>query len=315
MSELSDLPAAPRLTGRRWVTYLGYLTLWEAAARMPGPVAWRLPASVGDLWHRFAPDEQRRQVRANLARAAGHPPDGDLDRLVRDAYRSYARYWLDSFRVHTLDPDDVRARTEDVGTGVVDEVRADGRGAILVTGHLGSWEVGAFFSTERGWRLTVVAEVVEPRPLFERFVRLRRGLGLGVVPLVRGGDMLSRLEAVVRDGGTATLLGDRDLTGKGPVVSFFGEPCRLPPGPAALARRTGRPVVPGAFFTTPRGWRARAHEPVDIARLDVEQGTQRVAHALEQLIGEAPEQWHVFVPNWLADREPDHPAVADARGG
>lgn len=308
-ASVEDLPPAPSMTPRQWATYLGYTVVWETAARLPRPVALRIPDRLGSLWYRFANDRQKQQVRRNQARVSGTRCPPDLERRVEDAYRSYARYWLDSFRAHRLDEDDVLGRTSNEGVEILDEVVAEGRGAILATGHLGSWDMGAFFSTARDWRLTVVAEVLEPRPLFERFVRLRQALGLGVIPLVRGGDMVARLEDVVRAGGTATLLADRDLTKKGPVVDFFGEPCRLPPGAASLARRTGRPVVPGAFLTSPTGWRAVVHEPVDIAHLSVEEGTQRVAAALEDLIRVAPEQWHVFVPNWLADREPDHPAL------
>lgn len=311
-ASLEELPPPDPMSPRQWITYVQYMAVWEAAARLPDPLAWRLPDVVGNAWHRLAPARQREMVRTNQARIAHHlgEPAAVLEERVPAAFRSYARYWLDAFRAHTLDADEVMERTVLQGDEHLDAVRADGEGAIVATGHIGSWDVGAFYSTRRGWELTVVAEVLEPRPLFDRFVRLRRELGLGVIPLVKGGDMIGRLEEVVRDGGTATLLADRDLTKKGPVVEFFGEPCRLPPGPAALARRTGRPVCVGAFLESPRGWRVRIYEPMDIAHLDVVDGTQRVAHALERLISEAPEQWHVFVPNWLAEREPDHPAVA-----
>ncbi len=311
-SALAELPPAEPMSVGQWATYLQYLVVWEAVALLPDSLAPGVARRVGAVWHRFAPRRQRRQVAANQARAAGHPPAEQLDRLVRRAYEGYARYWIDAFRAHRLDVDDVLSSTTDEGTEIIDEVRADGRGAIVATGHIGSWDIGAFFSTARGWRLAVVAEVLQPRRLFERFVRLRENLGLEVVPLVRGGDMVGRLEAIVRDGGTATLLADRDLTKKGPVVEFFGEPCRLPPGPAALARRTGRPVIVGGFLTTPTGWRTRILEPVDVAKLDIIDATQVIAEQLERLIGEEPEQWHVFVPNWLADREPEHPLLQDA---
>jgi phosphatidylinositol dimannoside acyltransferase len=306
---LDELPPAEPMDLRQRITYLQYAAVWALASRVPVDRAPGIADRLGDIGYTLGPASQRRIVRMNLARVAGHPTADVLRGLTRAAYRSYARYWVDAFRAHTLDPGVVAAHSTGTGLEILDAVRDAGDGGILATGHLGSWDIGAFFSTQRGWRLTVVAEVLEPRPLFERFVRLRRQLGLEVIPLVRGGDMLSRLETAIADGGIATLLADRDLTRKGPVVEFFGEPCRLPPGPAALARRTGRPVVPGAFFTTPDGWHAIVHEPVDVAHLDVAAGTQVVAHALERLIAEAPEQWHVFVPNWLAEREPDHPAL------
>jgi phosphatidylinositol dimannoside acyltransferase len=313
---IGELPPPSRETFQQRATYWQYRAAWEAVARMPEPMARKLPERIGRSWYRFASDRQKDQVHRNLARIAGHPPADELERMARDAYVSYAKYWIDAFRLHTMDPQDVLARSTGENLGAVDDMLAGGEGGILATAHLGSWDIGALWTTQLNWGMTVVAEVLEPRRLFDRFVWLRRRAGIGVIPLVRGGDMMDRLDKVVRDGGLATLLADRDLTKKGPIVEFFGEPCRLPPGTAALARRTGRPVAVGAFVTEGDGYRGVIQgEPLDIAHLSVEEGTQRIATRLEELIGRFPEQWHVFVRNWLADREPDHPAVAGRGAG
>ncbi len=317
-ASLDELPPPPPETVGQRAVYWQYRSVWEAAARLPDPLAARLPRRIGHQWHRFASPEQRTQVRANLDRVTrGELSERDLDALVRDAYVGYARYWLDSFRLHTMDGAAVVAASTAEGLHHVDAFRDSGQGGIFATGHLGSWDVGAFFTSQRRWGMVVVAEVVEPRRLFERFVELRRHAGIDVIPLVRGGDMLDRLEQRVRqDGALATLLADRDLTRKGPIVEFFGEPCRLPPGTAALARRTGRPVCIGAFLTRGSdGFHGVVHAPIEIAELDLYDGTQAVARELEQLIGRYPDQWHVFVRNWLADREPDHAVVAAWRRG
>jgi lauroyl/myristoyl acyltransferase len=310
-ARLEDLPPAPPETLRQRAVYWQYRTVWETAARLPRSTADRIPDRVGPVWYRLASDDQRAQVRRNLARVTGQAAGSEeLEAVVRDAYVSYARYWLDSFRLHRMSPADVLSRSTGEGLEHVDEIRDSGQGGIMATAHIGSWDIGAFFTTQRRWGMAVVAEVVEPRRLFERFVWLRRQAGIDVIPLVRGGDMVDRLVEVVRGGGLATLLADRDLTKKGPVVEFFGEPCRLPPGTAALARRTGRPVVVGGFLTRGTGYHGVVQPPVDISSLSVEEGTQVVAHELEKLLRRFPEQWHVFVRNWLADREPDHPALA-----
>jgi phosphatidylinositol dimannoside acyltransferase len=316
-ASLDDLPPPPPETLSQRAVYWQYRSVWEAVARLPDRVARRAPQRIGAQWHRFASEQQREQVRRNLTRVTrGHLGDRDLDHLVRDAYVSYARYWLDSFRLHTMDGADVVAASTSEGLHHVDAFRDSGLGGVLATGHLGSWDVGAFFTSQRDWGMVVVAEVVEPRRLFERFVELRRAAGIDVIPLVRGGDMLDRLEQrVTEEGALATLLADRDLTKKGPIVEFFGEPCRLPPGTAALARRTGRPVCIGAFLTSGDGFHGVVHAPIDVAHLDVYEGTQAVASELEALIARYPDQWHVFVRNWLADREPDHPVVAAHRRG
>ena len=310
-ARLEELPPPPPESLRDRATYWQYRAVWDAAAHLPDPVARRLPRRLGRTWERLASDQQRQQVRRNLQRVVPEASRSELDDLVRAAYVSYARYWLDSFRLHTMEGEAVVAAADAEGLHHVDEFRDSGEGGILATGHLGSWDVGAFFTSQRAWGMVVVAELVEPRRLFERFVWLRRNAGIDVIPLVKGGDMLDQLEQRVNEQGQlATLLADRDLTKKGPIVEFFGEPCRLPPGTAALARRTGRPVAVGAFFTQgDDGFFGAVHEPVRIDHLDVYDGTQVVARELERLIRRAPEQWHVFVPNWLADREPDHPVV------
>jgi lauroyl/myristoyl acyltransferase len=312
-----DLPPPPPETLKQRAAYWQYRAVWEAAARLPDRAAKGAPARIGRQWFRVASERQRDQVRRNLDRVTrGELSSPELDHLVRDAYIGYARYWLDSFRLHTMDGDEVVAASTAEGLHHVDAFRDSGKGGIFATGHLGSWDVGAFFTSQRRWGMVVVAEVVEPRRLFDRFVELRRTAGIDVIPLVRGGDMLDQLERrVTEDGALATLLSDRDLTRKGPIVEFFGEPCRLPPGTAALARRTGRPVSIGAFLTRGEGFHGVVHAPIDIAELPVHEGTQAVAHELETLIARFPDQWHVFVRNWLADREPDHPVVAAWRAG
>jgi phosphatidylinositol dimannoside acyltransferase len=312
-----ELPPPPPETLRQRAVYWQYRAVWEGAAQLPPAVARRLPARLGRLWFQGASTRQRAQVVRNLRRVVPDASPTELRDLVRDAYVSYARYWLDSFRLHTMDGAEVVAASTGEGVHHVDAFRDSGRGGVIATGHLGSWDVGAFFTSQRRWGMVVVAEVVEPRRLFDRFVALRRQAGIDVIPLVRGGAMLDQLEARVHDeGAVATLLADRDLTKNGPIVAFFGEPCRLPPGTAALARRTGRPVAVGAFLTEGDDrFRAAIRAPIDVAHLDVHAGTQAVAHELEALIRRSPEQWHVFVPNWLADREPDHPVAAAWREG
>jgi phosphatidylinositol dimannoside acyltransferase len=312
---LGSLPPAPPESRSQRLAYLRYLAMWTTVERLPARAARRLPAVLGRAWFRAASSTQRQQVARNLARLVGGTGRAVDDRLLEATFVSYARYWMDAFRVHVMDVDRVIAESQGRGLAHIDAVRDAGSGGILATAHLGSWDVGALWSSHRRWRMVVVAEVVEPRRLFERFVRLRVEAGLDVIPLVRGGPMLDQLERSVADGGLATLLADRDLTRRGPIVEFFGEPCRLPPGTAALARRTGRSVATGAFLTDGDGFVAVVLDPVDVSTLDIYDGTQAIAHELERLIAIDPTQWHVFVPNWLEDREPDHPLLDVRRRG
>lgn len=314
---LEDLPPAPPATARQRLTYWQYLTAWHLAAGLPERVARRLPPRLGAAWYAAASSAQRQQVHRNLARVAPGLTGRARTALIRAAYVSYARYWLDSFRLHTMSGAEVVRRVRTEGLGHAEGLLDTPGGGVFATGHIGSWDVAAFFAVQRGWTMTTVAEVVEPRALFERFVRLREDAGIEVIPLIRGRNMVDHLQARMRDASAmATLVADRDLGRTGPIVDFFGEPCRLPPGAAALARRTGRSVVAGAFFTEGEDYLGVVRPPMDLADVSLYDGVQRVADELAEVIVLAPEQWHVFVPNWLAEREPRHPVVAEyERGG
>jgi len=148
------------MTPSRRLAYWRYLAAWEAAARLPDRVASRVPGKVGPLWYRAASSAQREQVRRNLARVRPTANERELTDLVRAAYVSYARYWLDSFRLHRMDAEAIVSGSGGEGSEYLDAVRDGGHGGIVATAHLGSWDVGALFSAQRAWRMVVVAEVV-----------------------------------------------------------------------------------------------------------------------------------------------------------
>ncbi|MEX2620155.1 MAG: phosphatidylinositol mannoside acyltransferase [Egibacteraceae bacterium] len=274
---------------------------WETARRLPEALAHALAAVLATVAFWVAAPVRRR-LTANLARVV---EPSVLDRTVRAAFRSYARYWIEAFRAADLDPDDLDRRTTTGGFAHLDEVLERGRGAIILLAHHGSWDVSAQWGESHGYHMAAVAEVVRPRALFEKFVRLREAVGLEVVPLRRGGDVLGRLEEVLAENHLVGLLAERDLSGRGPVVRFFGEDARIPPGPVVLSQRTGAAIVPSTMLQRPgRRWHIEVLPPVDAAHLDVDEAAQQVACALETLIRLAPEQWHAVQPVWLADVPP-----------
>jgi len=260
-------------------------------------------------------------LRATLRRVVGNGPQ--LDAAVRDAWRSYARYWVESFRAADLSPTELDARTTTTGFEHLDAALERGRGVVVLLAHHGSWDVAAQWAETHGYHLAVVAEVLRPRALFERFVRLRESVGLEVVPL-------RRREASGREGGTTLvgalrrtlaanhmvgLLSDRDLSGTAPVVTLFGEPARMPRGPAVLAQRTGAAVIPITMLQRPqRRWHLQVLPEVDVTGLTVDEAVQRMAGAIEDLVRLDPAQWHCFSPVHLVDQAP-RPTPAGAVPG
>jgi lauroyl/myristoyl acyltransferase len=289
-------PLKLRLTGLVW------LAAWELVRRLPEAWAHGLAESLGRLAHGRS-EGARERVRRNLSRIM--PPER-LDATTRDAFVSYARYWVEAFRAADMDAADLDRRTTTNGFEHLDAVLDEGRGAIILLAHHGSWDLAAQWAETHGYHLAVVAEVVRPRVLFRRFVRLRESVGLEVVPLRRGEDMVGRLARVLEENHLVGLLAERDLTGKGVVVDFFGEATRIPRGAAVLAERSGAPVLPVTVLQRPgRRWHVEILPAFRLDGLTVEEGVARVTRGLEDIVRLDPAQWHAFQPVWLADL-PEH---------
>jgi phosphatidylinositol dimannoside acyltransferase len=274
---------------------------WEVFRRLPEPLAFGIATVLSRVFCRLN-RESRERVRANLARIV---PAAELDRAVKRAFRSYARYWVEAFRAADLDPEDLSARTTTNGFEHLDKALEGGKGAIVLLAHHGSWDMAARWGESHGYHLAVVTEVVRPRKLFEKFVRLREQIGLEVVPLRRGDDLAGRLLEVLAANHIVGLLSDRDLTGRAPVAEFFGEPARIPYGPVILSRRSGAPIVPVTMIQRPRRrWHVEVLPAIELPDDSIREGVQAIARALEDLIRTEPTQWHALSPVWLADQPP-----------
>jgi KDO2-lipid IV(A) lauroyltransferase len=244
-----------------------------------------------------------------------------VDRAVDGAFESYAAYWLESFRLPSLSAATVAAglRTEGYEANLVSGLAA-GNGVILALPHLGGWEWAGRWVADQGHPITVVVEPLHPPELFEWFAQLRASLGMTVVPLgpAAGQAVLRALRA----NEVVCLLSDRDLGGGGIPVTFFGEVTRLPAGPAMLSLRTGAPVLPTAVYFTdePEGHLGFVRPPIVVERGpnrrdDVARLTQALAVELEALIRRAPEQWHLFQPNWPSDQADGIGAIPGSTAG
>jgi KDO2-lipid IV(A) lauroyltransferase len=262
---------------------------------------------VGDVLYRVRHDHREMMV-SNLRRILG--ADGEdaaiLDRWARRSFRAYARYWVEGARLGTTSPAEVEQRTWVQGLEHLVDGIAAGKGVIMALPHVGSWEYGGAFLARQELPMTSVAERIEPPELFEFFVQQRAGMGLTIVPLDASSG--SAIVSTLRRGGLVGLLSDRDLSGTGIEVEFFGEKTTMPAGPATLALRTGATLVTGVVYSGPgNDHRGLVDPPIDTGRQgtlrsDVARITQEIARRFEGWIRRAPDQWHVFQPLWSADR-------------
>ncbi|GAB3229127.1 phosphatidylinositol mannoside acyltransferase [Glycomyces halotolerans] len=290
---------------REKLTEWGYLAAWRGVRLLPeraSAAAFRRAADRS--WRQNGRGVQ--QLRRNLARVVG---EVDED-LVREALRSYSRYWLEAFRLPSMSRDEISSRFEMHGYEPVAERAAAGQGSIVSLPHCGNWDMaGAWVCRVAEDRLTTVAERLKPEGVFRRFLEYRESLGMTIVPTTGGDrDPQAVLGESVKRGDVIALVADRDLGRSGIEVKFFGETTTFPSGPALLAIRNDVPLyTANIHYETDR---AVCHitGPLDTGagrlRERVASTTQAMADAFAEGIAAHPADWHMLQRFWTADFGP-----------
>jgi lauroyl/myristoyl acyltransferase len=283
---------------------IGLEVVDRMVAALPARAAYALADLGGDLWHRMSPT-RRAVVRANLERvceATGRPMRGRaFDRLVRDAFRNHARYYLELSRAPRYDPARIGEVVDVPGWATYEPALRD-RAAILVSSHLGNFEPFGIFLAAHGMRPLAPVEEIEPRALYEYLTARRGGGSIELVPLARARSALSRR---MRERGLAGIIGDRVIgEGGGQRVTMFGHETEVPVGPATLAVTHRASVVVGRCLRTGPDRFIADGEVLDVPnsgdrRADAAELTRAIAARFERDIGAAPEQWWgAFQPFW-----------------
>jgi KDO2-lipid IV(A) lauroyltransferase len=228
--------------------------------------------------------------------------------------RSYARYWLEAFRLPSKSPAQLREcfRLEDMKklTGAHEK----GTGAVVALPHAGNWDAAGAMVTSHGVPVTTVAERLKPEGLYRRFLAFRETLGMKIIPHAGGAPPMDELMVAVRQAHVVPLLADRDLSRRGVEVDFLGGRTKMPAGPAMLALRTGAPLFVVNMWNEPDSPCGRVIGPLPMpdpseGSLDVRVRalTQRVADELGRGIAANPQDWHMMQKLWLTE-----PAIAEA---
>jgi len=287
------------------VADVGFGAGWAAVKRLPEPVVDRAFQSVADRTYRRNGPAVR-QLRANLARVLPDVRAGELESTTREGVRRYLRYWSETFRLPAWSPERVRDTFHLLeGLEALDAAVAAGRGAVMVSSHSGNWDHAGAWACERYGGLVTVAERLKPEGLYDKFVAYRESLGMEV--LAHGDDdtfrtLLRRLE----QGKLVCLVADRDLSGSGVPVDFFGETASMPAGPAMLSLLTGAPLMPVELWHVEGGLNARVRgalpHPVGVERKQRSAAlTQAMADSFARSIREHPADWHMMQRLWLSD--------------
>jgi KDO2-lipid IV(A) lauroyltransferase len=291
---------------------MAYRLGWKAICRVPEPFArWVFKEVAGIAWRRQGPGVQ--VLEANLRRVLGPEADGkQLRALSRAALESYARYWLEVFRMPVIPTERLVAgmHIEGPGEQTAFAHMGAGRGVIFALPHMGNFEqAGAWVIARGAGKLTTVAERLRPESVYEAFLKFREGMGMEVLPLTGNQSPFGIIAQRLRAGGLVCLVSDRDLKESGVEVELFGEKARIA-STAALAVHTGAALMPVAtWFEGDDEWGAHIYDEIPVPpdgnrKEKVARMSQQLAAVFEQAIREHPQDWHMLQKVFTADLDP-----------
>ncbi len=286
------------------LTSLGWTTLRTIARLLPVRLGYTIARAGARLHYHCAPS-RRAAVTANLARALafarqdGHrqraaawPSPSDLARATFESHGALLFEWLRA-------GGGARFPVRIDGCEHIDQALDGGRGAILVTCHLGNWEVAAAELAASGYPLTVVTgeQLGRLAPAVRRD-KARRGIAV-----VRPVDGMRSLYRQLASNRIIALLIDGDVFQQGNPVDFLGAPAHLPWGAVRLARATGAALLPATMRrVAPAEFHASIHAPVKPGA-DSASAMRQLLAPLETAIAADPTQWCLFRPLWSAAPE------------
>jgi len=274
-------------------------------AATPAVVSHVAALSLGGLGA-VAMRRERRLVERHQRRVSPHLTALQMQRRVNDAFQSYMRYYVETFRISSLTDAEIDAGVSVEGYSHIEQALTHGKGLILALPHVGGWEWAGRWLAQRGLKVSVVVEKLESKEAFEMFLDVRRALGVNVIPLDDRAGVA--VQQALRDRHVVCLMSDRDIQRNGVEVNFFGETTTIPAGPAFFSLRTGAPLIAAAAYFTRRvdGHHIVVRPPIALSeraglRDDIQRLSLLLVSELETLIRRAPEQWHLFSPNWPSD--------------
>ena len=279
-------------------TWRAFKVVQSFVERLPRPWAYALAVVAAKVAWWFSP-LARPRLEFNLKVACPELAQDrkELERISWLNFRNHAKAYADLMQLPSARVEAMRPLLKVSGWEYLEEARALGKGVLVVSCHMGSYEVVAAIWSTTLAPVSFFAEEVEPRPLYEWYRETRARLGISVLTLDYGG-IRKVLEALREQEMVITAI-DRDITGTGYLMPFFGKLAPIPLGPAAIALRLGTPIFPVCVYRLPDDTYMAEGGPLVHAvstgnsRADQVKTTEQVLRQMERFIQSHPEQWHV----------------------
>ena len=262
-------------------------------------MSYRFAIFVSDL-HYFFSFRDRRAVRNNFRFIL--PEKSDVEWNVREVFRNFGRYLVEFFRMaNEIDERFIQERVVAENLHYIDEALQKGKGAILLSGHIGNWELGGVLLSLLGYPSVAIALPHKERPVNNLFNKQREARGLIIVPPQSA---TRRCLSILSQNKIIAVVADRAFGPNGIVLDFLGKKSLFPKGPAIFSAKTGAPIIPVFLVRTGEGrFRIIVHKPIDPGvangngRIDeeiLENIIKKYIKIVQQMILAYPDQWLMF---------------------
>lgn len=270
---------------------------------IPVRISYALAGAIGEAYCVIRPSHSR-WAAYNLARVLNEPETSPVVRkIARQSFGNYARVLVDFLRLPYLEQPQILAQASVLGLDELERAAAYGKGFILVTGHMGSWDRAGVLFTGYGYKATALVDTFAPPELDRWVTRTRRKFGMSAVAVESPGALREMYRVLQRNEALVLLIDTPEP--RGIPATFFGKKTTFPAGVAQLAVRTGCPVIVAGLFRRPDfvtydGFTTLippvepGTDPTDAAQ----RLTQQIVTILERAIVAHPAQWYMFRPMW-----------------
>jgi len=279
---------------------------WMARALPPVFVA-RLAEATAEraIWER---ETVREAILDNVAAVLDLPRNARaVERTGREMVSRHSRLWIDLLRYSgRRDVDPLSLLAARSGDERLVAASREGKGAILLTAHVGNFELGGLFLAQLGLKVAVVY-VPDPSPVIERHREdARRMLGVRGLPIDTSPFAFLPVLKALEENLCVAIQGDRDVSGTGRRMPFFGKSASFPVGPFRLAQASGAPIFPVFVLQEDDGrYRTVVEEAIRVPNARGQEGHAAVVAALtlfvasmERTIRAYPSQWYLFTRFW-----------------
>jgi len=274
-----------------WFYRLGHFL----AVSLPLKTAYAVADFLSILKYYISPRD-RRAVKGNLRKIL---PENELplvNQYAKRVFINFGRYMIEFFRTSVFNQAEIKRSIEIKGKEHVDNALKNGKGVIVLTAHVGNWELGGISMALLGYPMTGVALPHRHWKVNKFFNHQRESMGLAVIPST--GLAIRRVYEALANNRVVALVGDRDFAGAGIVLPFLGASKIIPRGPAVLTKRTGAPIIPGFVAKQDDGRYLLEFFPPLNTDAGEEDVIRDYSSVIESIIRSYPDQWLMFREFW-----------------